>query len=210
MRIDFHVHSTYSGDGQNTVGELALEAKKRKLDAIAICDHNALTPKQKINVKGLLVLFGEEVSCAEGHACIFGVKKTYPYGIGVRELIEEVHSEGGIVIIPHPFSAWRDGMGELAFKVGADAVEKYNGADPLNNMLARDRKYNGTAGSDAHTIHELGNAYTEMDCALKESEILEAVRKGKYKPFWRLNPFSYVHRQAGKVGKLLRRERKRV
>ncbi len=210
MKIDFHVHSAHSSDGQDTVGELALAAKKRGLDAIAICDHNVLTPKTKVDVKGLLVIFGEEVSCAEGHACVFGVKKTYPRGIGVRELIRKVHSEGGIVIIPHPFSKWREGMGELAFKVGADAVEKYNGADPLNNMLARDRKYNGTAGSDAHTIHELGNAYTEMDCALKEAEILDAVRKGKYRPSWKLNPFSYVRRQAGKVGKILSGRRKRV
>jgi predicted metal-dependent phosphoesterase TrpH len=210
MRIDFHVHSTHSGDGQNTIGELALEAKKRNLDAIAICDHNVLTPRTKTNVKGLLILFGEEVSCAEGHACIFGVKRAYPRGIRVRELVRKVHAEGGIVVIPHPFSRWRDGMGELAFKAGADAVEKYNGADPLNNMLAMGRKYNGTAGSDAHSVHELGNAYTEMDCAPSERAILEAVRKGRYKPFWKLNPVGYVRRQAGKVGKLLTGQRKRV
>lgn len=203
MRIDMHVHSNYSRDGLHSISRLAAVAKKKGFEALGICDHDILTPKKK--VKGIALLFGEEVSCAEGHVCIFGIRKSMKNGIHVLELIDKVHEEGGIAIPAHPLSIFKKGIGTLAFDVEVDALEKYNGNDYISSIRMMARGGNGTGGSDAHSVYEIGNAYTVLECEPKEDDILENIRKGMFKSAWRPNPMSVTRRQLERVAQRISR-----
>jgi hypothetical protein len=202
MRIDMHVHSNYSPDGLHSVERMAAVAKKKGFDGIGICDHDMLTPKR--NVDGIALFFGEEVSCAEGHVCVFGIGKGIEKGIRAAELVDKVHDEGGVAIPAHPLSIFKKGLGPLAFRIGADALEKYNGSDYISNMRMIASGVNGVGGSDAHSIYEIGSAYTVFECAPNEADILEEVRKGTFKPVWRPNPVSITARH---IEKAMRRVR---
>lgn len=48
MKFDFHIHSTYS-DGSNTVEEIFGEAKKRKVKALSITDHDSILGLSEVN-----------------------------------------------------------------------------------------------------------------------------------------------------------------
>jgi len=97
-------------------------------------------------------------------------------------VIREVQAQGGLVSIAHPFSERR-----IEFRAFADienwqnlAVEVMNGRSykPRDNEMAKslaDRlKTPITAGSDAHTPFEVGNAYLEFDGKTTE-DLLQAI-----------------------------------
>lgn len=203
MLIDLHIHSNYSCDGLHSIERIAEEAKKKGFDGIGICDHDVLAPKRKVD--GIVILSGEEVSCAEGHVCVFGIGKEIEKGIRAVELVDIVHDEGGVVIPAHPFSLFKKGLGSLAFEIGADAVEKYNGNNVISNIRMIARGTNGTGGSDAHSVYEIGNAYTVMECEANEEDILEEIRKKRFRPVWKPNPLSVLMRHGERIRRALKR-----
>ena len=42
LKLDLHIHSKYSFDSLLSVEKIIKTAEKKKLDGIAICDHNSL------------------------------------------------------------------------------------------------------------------------------------------------------------------------
>jgi len=218
MKIDFHVHSHFSSDALHSVEQLAAAAKAKGLDAIGISDHNTIakklgssgarkarmsSPTSQLSSSGVLILYGTEVSTAQGHVQVFGTGKTYQKGIDAFELVRQVKKDGGITIVAHPFSLRPHALHSLATKVGATAIEKYNGRDFVHSWRARRMGISGTGGSDAHVMQEVGNAWTEIDCALNEDAILAAVAKGKIKAFYRPSIASIASRYAQKMRKIM-------
>jgi predicted metal-dependent phosphoesterase TrpH len=84
----------------------------------------------------------------------------------INEAIEEIHSQGGLVIIPHPFDKFRKSsirdIDDYVKKI--DAIEAFNARCILNNSnrealeYAKEHKIPVTAGSDAHFTSEIGLA----------------------------------------------------
>ncbi|MBM3229846.1 PHP domain-containing protein [Candidatus Parvarchaeota archaeon] len=214
MKIDFHVHSNHSVDALDTVESLALAARKKGLDAIAVCDHDTMARKggRPQLIGGVLVLFGTEVSTAQGHVQVFGTGKTYKKGIDAFKLVEKVKSEGGITIVAHPYSRRGHALHELAPQVGATALEKFNGRDFVHSWRARRLIAVGTGGSDAHVAAEVGNAWTEIETikpshknlASAEADILSAVAKGQITARYRPSLASIASRYAQKLGRFIR------
>jgi len=62
LKIDFHVHTCYSGDSSITLKEVVSFAKKRGLNGVAITDHNTLKGAQKLKTNEIIVVPGIEVS----------------------------------------------------------------------------------------------------------------------------------------------------
>jgi predicted metal-dependent phosphoesterase TrpH len=94
-----------------------------------------------------------------------------------EEIIEQVHAQGGLVVLPHPFKAhWLDG--ELL--AGADLIEVYNARCSVSDnarakQLAELWERPFLAGADAHCSLEIGAALNEflVEAPLSESEFRE-------------------------------------
>ena len=198
MKLDFHVHSNTSPDGLHSVRQLAEQAKRIGLDGIAISDHNSF-PHEQFKLSGLLIMRGIEVSAAEGHLSVFGVPPNFDFvkGMPAAEVVARARKAGGISIVNHAFSVRKrkDSMGEAGLKLGATAIERFNGSDFIHNFMALHKIPVGTGGSDAHSFYELANAYTILGCRPSEDDVLEEVRKGRMKAVLAQNPFSILKRK---------------
>ena len=167
IKADLHTHTDASIDGRQTLPELIAAAKKRGLDAIAVTDHNYFQSLPE--VEELLLIPGCEFSTDEGHITGLFLEEapTVKPMQTAAQAIDEIHRCGGIAVLAHPYQK----VFERTVPHGIDAIEtanarapyKYKGANILAYALADEEKLPGIGGSDAHSIHELGNAYTEIN-----------------------------------------------
>jgi predicted metal-dependent phosphoesterase TrpH len=192
MRIDIHIHSSYSSDGTVSPKEILKCAKKKGLNGIAITDHNVIQGSLKLwkenkNMKDFVVIPGVEISSSEGHILALGIKEVIPRDLSTHETIQKVNELGGLAIASHPYRFW-SGLGEgnvrkSKFKVievmNSRSLKKEN----IKAMKLADELGCGkTGGSDCHSINHLGNAYTKFDNPSFDMEdILEDIIKGRTK-----------------------------
>lgn len=198
MKIDFHVHSNTSKDALHSLKHLAVRAKAIGLDGIAVCDHDKM-PADDFKLEGLLIMRGIECSAQEGHISVFGVPSGFDFitGIPAAEIARRAERAGGISIVNHAFSLRKrkESMGSHAFKVRATALERFNGSDFIHNLRAIRSIPVGTGGSDAHSVYELANAYTLLECEPREDAVLEEVKKKRMRAVLAQNPFSILRRK---------------
>ena len=172
IRIDLHLHTSASFDCLNDPMRVLQRALDAGLDRIAITDHNelhaALTMKERYPDR---IVVGEEVKTAEGVDVIgYFIEQPIPKGTPARATCERIRAQGGVVYVPHPFAPGKGGGGRILTEIAdlVDAVEAFNARlhDPsLNERAAAWGRARGLplgAGSDAHTLDEIGRAYVEM------------------------------------------------
>ncbi len=107
MKIDMHIHTSYSPDGMVEPVEVLKIAKKLGLSAVAITDHNEIKGALKAkNAKIIDVIVGEEVSTSAGHVLAYNIQSLIPRGLSVAETIDKIHECGGIAVIAHPYRFW--------------------------------------------------------------------------------------------------------
>lgn len=194
MRIDLHVHTTYSPDAFMSPKEAVEAAKKIGLDGIAITDHNSIKAHQHTHhFRGTLVIPGIEVSSNEGHILGLNVSEVIPPRLSAAETIEKIRGAGGIAIAPHPYlKRGSVGSGAIA-RLNFDAIETVNSstfpfflATKLSSRLASRLGLPVTGGSDSHFTATLGLAYTLVDVSSTSiDDILDAIRRGRSKAFGR-------------------------
>jgi hypothetical protein len=152
-------------------------ASQRKLDFVAVSDHNDLSHFQELRelapyYDNLLLLHGREITTFQGHANVFGTDAPIDFRVGTPEvpdanaLFKQVKDAGGIVSINHPNAP----AGEQCMGCGwtpnpeadlslVQAVEAVNGADSgtpyegvkfWTDALNRGAKLTGIGGGDNH------------------------------------------------------------
>jgi hypothetical protein len=178
---DVHMHTTYS-DGTGTVIEvLDFAERNTSLDVIAITDHDtiegALRARDEAEKRAYRfeIIVGEEISTREGHLLALFLTERIAPGQSVERSIEQVHAQGGLAIVAHPFnrvfrhSVQRSVMNRLLAQpeVHPDGIETLNGSfagigsSQLAMSLARSvYHWAETGGSDAHTPTAVGCART--------------------------------------------------
>ena len=187
MKFDMHVHSTYSSDGQSSPETILRKAKKIGLAGLAITDHNTLKGNEHARKldSDLLIVRGVEISSSEGHILAYGISEPVPKGIEPVDLIDNVHQQGGIAVIAHPFRPW-SGVGEkVARSIAPDAIEVQNShSTKTENFKARKLCQSmglpATGGSDAHNARYLGKSYTIFEDVSTEDDVIEAIRTVSY------------------------------
>jgi len=188
MKLDLHIHSTFSRDGTATPEQIAARCKELGLDGFAITDHNAiqgsLEAVELAKQAGLLVIRGVEISTDSGHVLAYGVSELVPKGLSIPETVRRIQSAGGLAVAPHPVR-FPSGIGlEAAGTKEFDAIEVLNGGNSrranrrAENLAARLGRP-VTAGSDAHQMDEIGKAYIEVDGQMTEAQVLDAIRNGR-------------------------------
>lgn len=199
LMVDLHIHTNYS-DSRSTVREVIEVAKAKKLDGVAITDHNTLKGYEVAKRLGsrLIIIPGVEVKAKEGHIIGLGVSKPIPPKLSVFDVVERIHGQGGIAIATHVGLPIINHMeASMIREAKIDAVETLNSMLPLFNhyvnkarSIAHRLRLPETGGSDAHEASLVGNVYTIIEAEpLSLDNILEAVRKGSTQPIGKASPF---------------------
>lgn len=184
LKMDLHLHTRGSWDclsDPETVLERALELGYGR---IAITDHDAVEVALRMAERHPeRIVPGEEVKTAEGIDVIgLYLTELIPRGTPAEETIERIRDQGGIPYLPHPYAGGKGGGGEHADRLATlcDVVEVFNArlhAQRLNeqaeDLALRHGKLRG-AGSDAHTIGELGHAYVALPHHPNDADALRA------------------------------------
>jgi predicted metal-dependent phosphoesterase TrpH len=177
-KADLHIHTSYS-DGMADVPELLdYVESEADLDVIGIVDHDdvrgALAAREawaKGNYRFELVT-GIEVTAIEGHLLALYVDEPVASLRPLAQIMEDVHRQGGLCVVPHPMS-W------LTRSLGAQTIERFAGSlDGIEvaSCSPAARVGNGRAsalnrklclaelgGSDAHFLEAIGSAHTEFE-----------------------------------------------
>lgn len=190
LRLDMHNHSWGSWDCLTDPEALLAAARARGVDRIGITDHNRLDVALEMYEKYPdHVIPGEEVKTKEGIDLIgFFIENEIPKGTEALEVCRLVREEGGIIYLPHPYAPGKGGGGRFAEELAAkvDVVEVFNARmhpGRLNapaEVLARSHAKLMGAGSDAHTLREIGGAWVEVPHHENRPEaLLEALANGR-------------------------------
>jgi hypothetical protein len=114
LAADLHVHS-FPGDGVLLPWDLAREARRRHLDAIALTNHNSTHSwrlAQWLSLTGgpgaAMLVPGAEVTSVGFHLAAVGITSPIPWRQPVPALAAAIHSQGGAAIVAHPSrKSWR-------------------------------------------------------------------------------------------------------
>jgi len=169
LRMDLHLHTWGSWDCLSDPEAILERALSLGYGRIAITDHNRLEVALRMaEAHPEAIIPGEEVKTAEGVDVIgLYLSEEIPKGTPARETIERIREQGGVPYLPHPYAGGKGGGGRLADVLAplCDVVEVFNArlhVDDLNaRAAARHGKRRG-AGSDAHTVAEIGNAFVDV------------------------------------------------
>jgi predicted metal-dependent phosphoesterase TrpH len=190
LKADLHLHSEYSLDCNVPLEKIIERCQKVGVNCIALCDHGTAQGALKLKeMAPFKVIVAEEVLTPYGEIMGMFLEETIPSGLSVAETISRIRAQGGLVCIPHPFDSFRHSA--LKNQVIEEIVDQIDIFEVLNarSILIRDSKKaeafaaeHGlirSAGSDAHTLREIGNAYVEMPDFEGKDDFLEALKKGK-------------------------------
>lgn len=179
--IDLHCHTRASFDSLSSPESVVRAARARGLTHLAITDHDridgALEAREIASGLGdggsdhLEVIVGEEVRTADGDLIALFLDRPVPPGMSAPDTVAAIREQGGLVGIPHPFDRFRGtvassaGMREIVPLV--DWIEIHNArligrGNEQAAELAAEHGLPGVAVSDAHTVLEVGVAYTVL------------------------------------------------
>jgi predicted metal-dependent phosphoesterase TrpH len=172
--IDLHCHTRASFDSLSAPADVVRVAADRGLTHLAITDHDRIDGALEARAAappGLTVIVGEEIRTRAGDLVGLFLERAVPPGLSATDAIDAVREQGGLVGIPHPFDRFRGSllrdaaMASLAPLV--DWVETHNArlVGRGNELAAEFASANGLPGvavSDAHSLLEVGVAYTTL------------------------------------------------
>ncbi|WP_295722210.1 PHP domain-containing protein [uncultured Methanobrevibacter sp.] len=194
LKLDPHIHSSYSPDAISTPSEIIKKSKELNLDIIGISDHNTiegsqLALKETKNDDELLVMPSIEISSKYGHILGFGIEEMVKRGLSAEETVDKIHELGGLAIVPHPYSYYRHGLfcKEKNKDLNIDGVETKNARFILGysnykgKKLAEEKNIAELGSSDAHYKNFIMDCYSEIDCEKDIDSVLKAIKKRKTK-----------------------------
>lgn len=190
LKADLHIHTKYSMDCNTPLEKIISRCLELGISCIAIADHG--TAEGALEMQAMApfrVIVAEEILTTHGEIMGMFLKETIPSGLSVEETLSRIKAQGGLVNIPHPFETIRgsalnsDVIETIAGQI--DIVEVFNSRSPFAANSAKARVFaekHGIArgaGSDAHTLREIGHAYVEMPEFNGKDEFRHALAQGR-------------------------------
>jgi predicted metal-dependent phosphoesterase TrpH len=187
-----HSHTYVSKDSLTDPRDLIEQARAIGLAKLAITDHNTTEgAREAFALAPDLIIIGQEIDTAAGGELIaYFVEEQVPRGLPIEEAIARLRAQGAVISVSHPFDRFRhSAMGQektVAIIEKIDALEVFNARCLLNTdnkraaALAAQYRKLGTAGSDGHTLPEIGAGYVELPpFKMKPEEFMASLAKGK-------------------------------
>jgi predicted metal-dependent phosphoesterase TrpH len=185
-----HTHCEASPDSRTPVAAQARAVRAAGIDVICATDHNTIAGALRLRelADGFRVIVGEEISSRDGEILGLFLDRAILRDLSGEETIARIHDQGGLVVVPHPFSInrryhmRRSALDRLRSQI--DALEIFNAREAifLNNRsaaaYAKEHNIVGTAGSDAHRAVEIGRAFVEMPDFAGRADFLDSLRQG--------------------------------
>lgn len=168
LRVELHAHSTYSHDGYIRLGTLLEVARTRKIDAIAITDHDTIEGAMEFQRAAgqlraeLEVIVGEERTLRDGSHLSGLFLRSAIQSTDFESAVREILDQGGICLIPHPY---RHGNG-LLNNLSPEAELSGLGFEIFNPKCSYEEntkahcllgRLTPLGGSDAHFESDLAN-----------------------------------------------------
>jgi predicted metal-dependent phosphoesterase TrpH len=178
MRLDLHCHSEASSDCVTPLAAFPARCRAKGIGVQAVTDHNeiwgAVALREMVVEEGrddLTIIVGEEVSTREGEIVGLFLSEKIPAGLSPEETVAAIREQGGLVLLPHGFDpAKRHRLRPEALeRVAADVdiVEIFNARvsrrkwNVAASLWAARHGVAASAGTDAHTLKDIGTAYIE-------------------------------------------------
>jgi predicted metal-dependent phosphoesterase TrpH len=190
IKADLHVHTCYSIDCLTPLERIVDHCLEIGINCIAVADHNTITGALKLReLAPFEVIVAEEVLTPVGEIMGLFLREEVTRGLSPQETISRIRSQGGLVAIPHPFGRslpWNPNpltSAEVLSQV--DIIETFNSRTPFSSSnaragrLAKEQGKVASAGSDAHTLGEIGRAYVEMPEFDGPNDFLNSLAQGK-------------------------------
>lgn len=187
MRVDLHLHSSSSFDCGVQPLEVARRCRQVGLSPIFLTDHNGIDGALALIEAGQAAIAGEEILTTEGELIGLFLKAAIPKRLSPEEVVAAIREQGGLVYLEHPYDIGRRNLKEQAIERVAgsiDIVEVVNGrSQPEVNRRAEELRATlgvpAGAGSDAHTLAEIGGVYIEMEAFQGAQDFLHKLRDGR-------------------------------
>jgi predicted metal-dependent phosphoesterase TrpH len=197
---ELHAHSTES-DGKFPVATVIQAAQDAGLDFFALTDHFTCSQWWKLaklaEQTKLALLRSLEITSHQGHANLHGLSQWVDVFVdrpswSMNQAADDVHAQGGLFCINHPFSA------DLAWKAydfdwdKADLMEIYHNLEGANNnlhgglwdkLLSQGKRIIGVAGTDSHDPFTGTNRINQVNTwiyadELSEKGIIQGLKRG--------------------------------
>ena len=190
LTADFHVHS-FPGDGGLPPWDIAVEARRRGLDVIALTNHNStrswrLMQRLAPNPAGVIVLPGFELTSAGYHMAAVGVETPITWRQLPAAAAAAVQAQGGIAIAAHPLAPRRTRWNDQAIDA-LDGIEAASSGDLVADLAAFTRhamtrrpSLAAIGASDFHYFAPLGMCRTFVFVTERTAAgVLDALRRGR-------------------------------
>jgi hypothetical protein len=192
-----HVHS-FPGDGALPPWDIAHEARRRRLDVVALTNHNSTWSwhlgralHANAGTAGVLMLPGVEVTSVGFHVAAVGIDHPVPWRGSVEDVATAIQARGGVAIGAHPGGDQRHSFDVRALRaldgieaaqpgkfltegLNLDFIEVYRAAVAAHPAIA------AIGSSDFHTWAPLGLCRTYLFVrAADGAGVIEAIRSGR-------------------------------
>jgi PHP domain-containing protein len=195
VAADLHVHS-FPGDGALPVWDIAREARRLHIDAVALTNHNQMhswelwlrVPHPR---DGALIIPGDEVTSRHYHIAAVGLSYPIGWDQSAAPAARAIEAQGGVAIAAHPIGRYGTGIDADALRA-LDGIEAAHPVMELNEKAAREMEQAyaraiaahpaiaAIGSSDFHFFAPMGLCRTYVFTrAATEAGVLEAIRAGR-------------------------------
>ena len=189
LKADLHIHTKYSMDCDTPLEKIVARCNKLGINCIAIADHGTIEGALRMQeIAPFPVIIAEEILTPVGEIMGVFLKEGIPSGASARETIDRIKAQDALVCLPHPFDILRrlrlseTELDELAADI--DIIEVFNARSPFHTPALKAQAFADKhglakcAGSDAHSILEIGRTYVEMLEFEDKDSYLQSLRAG--------------------------------
>ena len=202
MRIDLHVHTTFSFDcWMSPEAVIRAVQRNKKVEAIAVLDHDEIEGALRLaEMAPFPVIVGEEVVAREGEVAGLFLRERVPPGLSLGETVARIKEQGGLVYATHPLARdapkgiGQEGLESIIDKT--DIIEAFNARirhksdNEGAKEIAQRHAIAIAAGSDAHFPWEVGRAGIEIAPFSTPQEFLENLRRAQI--FGQRSPYIFA------------------